>query len=352
MLYPKLGSAYSRPLWADTFAIMAPGSASSSGKDAGTGKKLIEAAHEDEMKRVKVRPLKKRNTEDQVNRSLKDNFKEFRSAEIDSVEIDGMTLRQRLAHDKRLARKNPEMSLGANYYKMLKDKYRSSDSVMKKLEVLNHSEIIDQQLRKALIALNSGNCNKVMLMEYMSSVEKMNQKEVIGLYRGAQNLKPSMSQKRAQVLVDLMRMILRLKLNTNFVYETKLMLPLFDETLCSCWDRLKGGRVGPEEFWRLHGDIGSLVMIGTDVRSILDCGTNYKSVSEEVARCTTGCKLGIRMFDQAWLWVGIWLRTWGDSVTMVMWFDICMGKCIDVCMDICIDLGICMDMCMDVFGSV
>ena len=298
---------------------MAPGASSSSGADGGEHLKLIEAAHKDDLKKTKVRPLKKRNTEEQVNRALKDNFKEFSSAEIDSVEIDGLTLRQRLAQDKRLARNHPEMNLGCNYYKMLKDKYRSSDSVMKQLEVQNHTEIIDQQLRKALIALNSGNANKSLLMDFMGSCEKMNQKEVVGLFRGAQNLKPSMSQKHCSVLVELMRMLQRLKLITTYATETNLMLPLFDETLCACWDRLKRGRVGPEEFWRLYGDVGSLVLVNDDVLAVFACGTNYKTVSDEITRCTTGCKLGTRMFGQAWLWVGILLMTWhGDRMTMGM----------------------------------
>ena len=296
---------------AGTGAEMAPAASSSSGAD-GTGLKLIEAAHNDDLKKTKVRPLKKRNTEDQVNRSLKDNFKEFSSAEIDSVEIDGMTLRQRLAHDKRLARKNPEMNLGCNYYKMRKDKYRSSDSVMKQLEVKNQSEIIDQQLRRALIALNSGNANKSLLVEFMAACEGLNQKEIVGLYRGALNLKPSMSQKHGHVLIELMRMLLRLKLDTTYQTETRLMLPLFDETLCACWDRLKRGRVGPEEFWRLYGDVGSLVMMNDDVLAVFACGTNYKTVSDEIIRCTS-CKLGTRMFGQAWLWMGICFNdmTWG-----------------------------------------
>ena len=99
-------------------------------------------------------------------------------------------------------------------------------------------------------------------------------------------------------------MVIRPQLDKTFVYESNLMLPLFDETLCSCWDRLKRGRAGPEEFWRLYGDIGSFIMIGADVVSILDCGINYKSVCDEVSRCTTGCKLGIRIFGQAWLQYG------------------------------------------------
>jgi hypothetical protein len=291
---------------------MAPGAAQSSKGDAGSGEKLLEAAHKKAMKETKARPLKKRNTEEQVNRCLKDNFKDFSSQEIDPIEIDGLTLRQRLARDKRMARKSPNMQMGSNYYKMLKDKYRSSDSVVKKLEVLNHSELIDPGLRKALVALKSANCNKSPLLEFMSGVETMNQKEVIGLYRGTLDLKPNVSQKHVQVLVELMRMILRLELDTKFEKETKLMLPLFDETLCACWDRLKRGRVGPAEFWTLYGDVGSLIMIKDDVFAIMGCGSDFNSVSDEIARCTAGCKLGTRMFGQAWLWVEVSFKTWGQ----------------------------------------
>jgi hypothetical protein len=285
---------------------MAPRAASSSKGDAAEGgETLIEAAHKKAMKETKARPLKKRNTEEQVNRCLKDNFKEFSSQEIDSIEIDGLTLRQRLARDKRLSRKNPDMSMGSNYYRMLKDKYRSSDSVVKKLEVTNQSDLISPELRTALVALKNANCNKSPLLEFMSGVESLNQKEVIGLYRGTQDLKPNISQKHVQVLVDLMRMILRLELHIKYEKETKLMFPLFDETLCACWDRLKRGRVGPAEFWNLYGDVGSLIMIKDDVDAIMECGSNFKSVSDHIGRCTAGCKLGTRMFGQACLWVGV-----------------------------------------------
>ena len=143
----------------------------------------------------------------------------------------------------------------------------------------------------------------------MAACEGLNQKEIVGLYRGALNLKPSMSQKHCHVLIELMRMLLRLKLDTTYQAETNLMLPLFDEALCACWDHLKRGRVGPEEFWRLYGDVGSLVMMSDDVLAVFACGTKYKTVSDEIIRCTNGCKLGTRMFGQAWLWMGICLMT-------------------------------------------
>jgi hypothetical protein len=291
---------------------MAPGAAQSSKGDAGSGEKLLEAAHKKAMKETKARPLKKRNTEEQVNRCLKDNFKDFSSQEIDSIEIDGLTLRQRLARDKRESRKNKEMHMGSNYYRMLKDKYRSSDSVVKKLEVENQHELLSPELRTALVALKNANCNKSPLLEFMSRVETLNQREVIGLFRGTLDLKPNISQKHTQVLIDLMRMILRLNVDTKFEKETKLMLPLFDETLCACWDRLKKGRVGPAEFWTLYGDVGSLIMMKDDVATIMECGSDFKSVSDEIARCTAGCKLGARMFGQAWLWVEVSLKTWGQ----------------------------------------
>ena len=59
------------------------------------------------------RTLKPRVTDTQVDRAIKDNMAGWPSSWIDGRVVNGMTLRERLAADKRAARTDKSMKLGA-----------------------------------------------------------------------------------------------------------------------------------------------------------------------------------------------------------------------------------------------
>ena len=56
-----------------------------------------------------TRVLKRRTTEEVVDKSLYDNFRTFTASEVDGVVVDGMTLRQRLQADKAKQKLDPKM---------------------------------------------------------------------------------------------------------------------------------------------------------------------------------------------------------------------------------------------------
>ena len=125
------------------------------------------------------RQLKRKTTEEIVEKSLYDNFKTFTASEIDGVVVEGMTLRQRLHHDKAAQKTDPKgIITGQRYYAMLKDQYASTEHATKRLVVKDQTLSVAPALMKAMVLLqNKSQNNRGAIVGWMSTATTVNQKE-------------------------------------------------------------------------------------------------------------------------------------------------------------------------------
>ena len=82
----------------------------------------------------------------------------------------------------------------------------------------------------------------------------LHQKEIVGLYRSMCLLRPSASPAQLQLVLDCMRYVCRDKLDTTFVDECKIMVPVWDEGLLCCLKSFKKRRESPQDWWGRYKD--------------------------------------------------------------------------------------------------
>lgn len=245
------------------------------------------------------RSLRRQTTEQQVTKALTDNFKNFSSMEVDGVKHDSLTLRERLVQDKHDQRAGKHVTMGASYYRQLRDLYADNESPAKKLCVSNPNDEVGGRLTKALTAWKAGNSNKGPITEWLASEPTANQKELIGLLRMALQIRPSASMAQCNLVLDLMRFLVRTSLSLRFPAEIEMLRTTWDDALCVAWANMKKERVSPKTFVSIYGPILPLACNGKDVDTILDATGSWLSVKNELLSVTNSSKLGMRLFGFA-----------------------------------------------------
>jgi len=179
--------------------------ASSQEADEAGGRSLWEAAANKADGEAKPRrALKRKTTDEQVEKSLYDNFRTFTPTEIDGTVVEGKTLRQRLQEDKRLQRADPKNHpMGQRYYAQLRDMYASTEHANKRLQVKDPSLSVAPALMKAMIAVQAkGSANRGALIGWMSTAPAVNQKEPKKLKKTHLGMNPSFYVYCLLVLVE------------------------------------------------------------------------------------------------------------------------------------------------------
>ena len=124
---------------------------------------------------------KGQDTEEEVAKALRDNFRTFTALEVDGVHVDGLTLRARLTRDKLAWKAGDDKSvkMGKNYYLQLRDAYAMDSQPSKALRVdAKDVELtIDPVLLRAMVALKGKQCNRAPLIGYLGTCALPNAKD-------------------------------------------------------------------------------------------------------------------------------------------------------------------------------
>ena len=152
---------------------------------------MFEAAEQEVAKKTKNfggTRLRKRDTDDQVDRSLKTHFFGWTSLEVDGHQVDGHTLRQQLLADKRAVKAGIMARLGSSYWKDMQAKFAGPDRPTKTLTIANKNEMCDTALMFALEMATHNNTtmkSRAPMIQYFASSDSVNQKEYVGILRHA-----------------------------------------------------------------------------------------------------------------------------------------------------------------------
>lgn len=152
----------------------------SEGASASSGRSLYEKAGDAAAGHLGSQPrrLSRKTTEEQVEKSLYDNFRTFTSTEIDGTVVEGSTLRQRLAADKRLNRQDPKKyPMGQKYYFRLRTMYASTDHASARLVVKDSAEVVSPGLLKGMMHARGKQANRGALIGYLGTCDQVNQKD-------------------------------------------------------------------------------------------------------------------------------------------------------------------------------
>jgi hypothetical protein len=177
------------------------------------------------------RRLQKRDTDEQVERSLKTHFAGWSTLEIDGHQVDGKTLRQQLADDRSAVREG-KRRLGSSYWKEMQAKYGGPSRPSQTLQVHKPDEHVAQQLIDALGSATHNNTtlkSRAPLAQFFASASSLNQKEYVGILRHMMEVRPAASVAAATFFVDFMKFVVRLALHTKYPSETDQVKHLMDQ---------------------------------------------------------------------------------------------------------------------------
>ena len=184
---------------------------------------LLEAAFPTEAPSKQARLRRSNNVAATVARAIRDNFKEFKEQEVDSTLVDGLSLRARLTKDKSENQQKPgSIVMGRTYYNHLRLLYQSVQHPSKQLQVQNPDAEIRQELFQAMLAAKKVPAQRQQMLQLLQNMTtRPNQSELIGILRWMVELKPSVSSEQYQGVLQCMRWITRMGLETTFPEEIK-----------------------------------------------------------------------------------------------------------------------------------
>lgn len=192
---------------------------------------LLEAAFKDEKVKA-ARVYRQQSVERAVQKCIVDNFKGFSDAEIDGIQHDGLTLRQRLLRDKteKDASGKQLATTGARYYKEMRNLYSSSANPIKQLIVTDDSTP-RSEVFNAMLAAKRPPINRAPLINYLTTAEAPNMSEVIGIFRWALELNPLGSACQLRGVMEVMRWVTRCQLEEKYATQLAHLKTKFNEAL-------------------------------------------------------------------------------------------------------------------------
>ena len=200
---------------------------------------MLEQHIAEEQLSNRPRALRRRTTDDIVQKSIADNCKDFDQISIDGVKVDGLTLRDRLKRDKHLQKKDNNLKTGALYYRELRYMYAGAAHPSNQLVARGPKEVVSTRLHKALVACKQANSNKLLLSEWLQTEPTCNQKELVGILKIAASLKPTVSLQQQQLLIETMRFLKRTGMTETFKEDVDLMQDIWGSGLSAAWAALE-----------------------------------------------------------------------------------------------------------------
>ena len=190
---------------------------------------LLEAAFKNEnVKQARVK--KDQTVQRAVQNIIVDHFKHFSDAEVDGIQRDGLTLRQRLIMDKERKNSDKNNVMGARYYKELKQIYSSSTNPLRLL-VVSDDSTPSKELFDAMLLSKRHPCNRQPMIQYLLTADLPNMSEAIGIFKWCLELNPMAGTDQLRGVLEVMKWSHRLKLATTFDVQLSHLNEKFNEAL-------------------------------------------------------------------------------------------------------------------------
>ena len=216
------------------------------------------------------RRLRRRTTADMVEKVVKDNLKGYSAQDIDWTVVEGATLRQKVTEDKRQNMKHPSsMPIGSHHYRKINDLFPAGDCIAAALQVQDNNAAIHEGLVEASVQLKGVKKNRGPLTDWLSMTTWCNQSALVGVLRIALEEKVHGPMAAVTLVVDIMKMIVRLGLQRVHGQEMALRRSHFDNVLCRIFSYMFRDGVDAAAFWSVCCEVAQLVHAKSDVEMVL-----------------------------------------------------------------------------------
>lgn len=234
-----------------------------------------------------------------LNKVLDDNFAGFSDEELFLNKIQGHTLPERIQLDKASLAADGKPPMGKLYYANLRDLYRSPNSAMSRLNVKDDTVPVDDGLVDALIARNQAKRSTEELLVWCESVATINQMNLVALLKQLLRMPPSKSMENAVFTISVMKMIMRLKLASQFPEEIEIMQPQFDSACCKSLQAYKGQQRSGASWWSTNSSWAQLVLPVEALNTAFAEAADLSKVSDEINEVVESSEVGRRLLARA-----------------------------------------------------
>ena len=202
------------------------------------------------------RLLKARNTEAEVDDAIAYNFKNFTPSELDGKKVQApngemMTLRERLAYDKRRQRDPATyVPMGLYYYQARRREYSVSDTAAEELEALMDAGVAcNPALEKAVDKARESKPQRGDFYDIVGEIPAMNLMDSIGTSFFLLEQKPWLGGEQLQLILAGLSCFERCSVPSNFPAVWAIMRKWFDRALCECFERDVDSGIEPGDWW-------------------------------------------------------------------------------------------------------
>ena len=246
----------------------------------------------------KKRTLCKRDTNESVNKKIKDNFPatEFTEYNTDVVVNEkGNNLRQQLTEDFRSNRDGNGPSMGLFYYRDRRIEFSGISSTRHLLVVVDPTEEVTPDLVMAMREFRKKPCNCRPISEYLRDATWASHKECIGILRLQADINPN-NGGHLQVSIDMCDWALRLGLPENMSAECIVMHTTWDNHITTQYLKLRSAGVTITVWFASSGHLVKLIGDYDDFATLVAARGKWSLYSMVLQRVVTGTTLGRKMW--------------------------------------------------------
>ena len=269
---------------------------------AGSSSSKKKAAAKGGQKAAGKRDLKKRDTDEAVDRMIKTNFAGWDSASTDVVERDGKCLRATLA-DARRESVACGGRVSTKFIQEQKDKFRPEPE-SKVLEIPDGAPAARPALLEALakaVSLNPYTKNRGPLMAMLQTGMQVNIREAIGLIRTVADLNPHSSPETRSFIMAVLQFFYQTTQSTTYKPQLLSQRSLWDTTLQAVLAHHRKHRLGQRSFVTTYAEVFDVLSptLPDDARAIVNANGNTELVRTEIVRAHASSGLGEALFAEA-----------------------------------------------------
>ena len=251
---------------------------------------------------VRRRQLVRRDSDEKIERAIQLHFKNMTASQLASTTINGMTVRERVAHDRAALIEAGGYRLGATYWRALAAEYGQACLSFSNIEPRDRHEPVAEDLLKALGTATSADCqarNSEAFCIYLQYVAELGDRTQLGIAKTIE-AHTNIGRSAQDALWTAFASCLA---RTNYANTQdavrEALKPVMDAVLTRTWARLHKNSVKVETFITTHRSLLALVMNETDLAAIAACGGNWSSVPEPIRRVTESSSVGALCFQFA-----------------------------------------------------
>ena len=237
---------------------------------------------------------RKRTHKASFSKLITDNFPGFSNEEKYMILVNGKCLVDVVEADK-----DASVVMGKTYYAQKRKEYRSPSNPFNRLEIKDIDEEKDDNLVEAIERLNSSKRSIEPLLLWASTVDKVCQMDFVALLRQLLLMPHVRLTETNTLTVAVMRMIVRLELQTEHATEVNIMKVFFDGVCCKTLAASKRQRLSGASWWSRNSSWAKLVLPEAATTKGLNEQHDLANVTSEIDEVVASSEVGNRLLGQA-----------------------------------------------------